>query len=124
MKDQTPEEYLPLTQAVFHILLALADQERHGYGIMQEVKRRTGGGVKIGPGTLYGSIKRLLETGLIQEAEGRPDPDLDDERRRYYRLTDFGRKVAKAEARRIIGLVEQAQQKNLVEGPAAIEGGL
>jgi DNA-binding PadR family transcriptional regulator len=122
MSDPNPEDYLPLSQAVFHILLALADGERHGYAIMQEVKRRTGGGVKIGPGTLYGSIKRLLESGLIQESEARPDPDLDDERRRYYRLTDFGRLVAKAEARRIMGLIEQARGKNLFEGPAAIEG--
>ena len=77
----------PLTPAVFHVLLALADGERHGYAIMQEVAENTGGRIKMGPGTLYGTIKRLLEARMIEESDERPDPDLDDERRRYYRLT-------------------------------------
>ena len=77
----------PLTPAVFHVLLALADGERHGYAIMQEVAESTGGRMKMGPGTLYGTIKRLLEARMIEESDERPDPDLDDERRRYYRLT-------------------------------------
>ena len=89
-----PEALLPLTPAVFHVLLALADSERHGYGIMQEVAARTNGMMRMGPGTLYGSIKRMLAAGLIEESGERPDPALDDERRRYYRLTDFGRRVA------------------------------
>ena len=77
----------PLTPAVFHVLLALADGERHGYAIMQEVAENTGGQIKMGPGTLYGTIKRLLAARMIEESDERPDPELDDERRRYYRLT-------------------------------------
>ncbi len=88
-----PESLLPLTPAVFHIMLALADGERHGYGIMQEVAALTDGALRLGPGTLYGSIKRMLADGLIEETDERPDPELDDERRRYYRLTDFGQRV-------------------------------
>jgi DNA-binding PadR family transcriptional regulator len=112
--ERKPERTLPLTPAVFHILLALADGERHGYGIKQEIAARTDGIMNIGPGTLYGAIKRLLAQGLIEEAEERPDPDLDDERRRYYRLTDFGRRVTRAEAERLAGLVRQAQAKQLL----------
>jgi DNA-binding PadR family transcriptional regulator len=108
------EKYLPLSPAVFHILLALADGERHGYGIMQEVKFRTEGRVHLGPGTLYGAIKRLLEKGLIEEADERPDPDMDDERRRYYRLTDFGLRVLRGEAARLARLVTQAEAKQLL----------
>jgi DNA-binding PadR family transcriptional regulator len=111
-----PEEWLPLSPAVFHILLALADSERHGYGIIKEVEGRTGGRVRLGPGTLYGSIKRLLDEGLVEESEARPDPALDDERRRYYRLTSFGRRVAVAEAERLSGLVAAARAKNLLSG--------
>lgn len=107
-------EMLPLTPAVFHILLALADRERHGYSIMQEVEARTDGKVRLGPGTLYGSIKRMLADGLIEEVEARPDPELDDERRRYYRLTGFGRRVAAAEAERLLSLVRDAQAKRLI----------
>src|SRR5688572_27941664 len=92
-----PESLLPLPASVFHILVALADGELHGYGIMKEVAARTEGKVRLGPGTLYGSIKRLIEDGLIEESDSRPDPDLDDERRRYYRLTDFGQRVAVSE---------------------------
>src|SRR5712691_6101701 len=109
-----PELYLPLTPAMFHILLALADKERHGYHIMQEVDERTAGKVRLGPGTLYGSIKRMLADRLVEEAEERPDPGLDDERRRYYRLTDFGYRVASAEAQRLARLVKTARRKKLL----------
>ena len=109
-----PEEFLPLTPAMFHILLALADKERHGYHIMREVDERTGGNVKLGPGTLYGSIKRMMADGLIEELEERPDPELDDERRRYYRLTDFGFRVATAEAQRLEQMVRSARAKKLL----------
>jgi DNA-binding PadR family transcriptional regulator len=109
-----PESLLPLSPAVFHILLALADQERHGYGIMQEVERHTNGAMRLGPGTLYGSIKRMLKADLIEESDERPDPELDDKRRRYYRLTDFGQHVARAEAARLANLVQQAQAKQLL----------
>ena len=109
-----PEEFLPLTPAMFHILLALADKERHGYHIMREVDERTSGNVKLGPGTLYGSIKRMMADGLIEELEERPDPELDDERRRYYRLTDFGFRVATAEAQRLEQMVRSARAKKLL----------
>ena len=109
-----PEEFLPLTPAMFHILLALADQERHGYHIMREVDERTNGNVKLGPGTLYGSIKRMMADGLIEELDERPDPELDDERRRYYRLTDFGYRVASAEAQRLEQMVRSARAKKLL----------
>lgn len=99
---------------MFHILLALADKERHGYHIMREVEERTSGDVKLGPGTLYGSIKRMLGDGLVEESDERPDPDLDDERRRYYRLTDFGYRVATAEAERLARLVEASVAKKLL----------
>jgi len=105
---------LPLTPAVFHILLALADGEKHGYGIMKEVSQRTGGSVRMGPGTLYGSIGRMLASGLIEASDERPDPELDDERRRYYRLTEFGRRVAQAESRRLDQLLQVARAKRLL----------
>src|SRR3970282_1834957 len=91
-----PESFLPLTPAAFHILLALADGEKHGYGIMQEVAAISGGQIKLGPGTLYGTIKRMLADGWIEESDERPDPELDDERRAYYRLTDLGGKLVGA----------------------------
>ena len=118
MAKRDPLPLLPLTAAVFHILLALADEERHGYGIMQEVERRTGGAVRMGPGTLYGTIKRMLGEGLLAKSDERPDPSLDDERRRYYRLTEFGRRVAVAEAERLEGLVSDARSKALLRRPA------
>lgn len=114
MAGRDPEELLPLSPAVFHVLLALADAERHGYGIIKEVEARTEGRVRLGPGTLYGSVKRMLEEGLIEESDERPDSELDDERRRYYRLTGFGRRVASAEAERLNGLVEAARAKRLL----------
>jgi DNA-binding PadR family transcriptional regulator len=109
-----PDELLPLTPAVLNILLALADEERHGYGIMREVERRTDGKTRMGPGTLYGSIKRMLAEGLIEESDERPDPELDDERRRYYRLTDFGCRVAGAEVERLAALVSMARKRRLL----------
>ncbi len=121
MTDSTsrPEDLLPLTPAVFHILLALADGEKHGYAIMKEVEGLTGGQVSMGPGTLYGSIKRMLAAGLIEETDERPDPALDDERRRYYALTGFGRQVAEAEAARLAQAVRVAQTKHLLGGAAS-----
>jgi DNA-binding PadR family transcriptional regulator len=116
------EDMLPLTPAVLHILLALADGERHGYGIMQEVTRRAGGQVKMGPGTLYGSLKRMLADGLIEEAGERPDPALDDERRRYYRLTGFGLRVMQAEVLRLHQIVQLAQAKQVIGESEAIGG--
>lgn len=114
------DEQLPLPPATFHILLALADGERHGYAVMQEVAARTDGAVRLGPGTLYGALKRLLEAGLVGEGGERADPAMGDEaadqRRRYYRLTPFGRAVARAEARRLDALVKAARQKRLI-GP-------
>jgi DNA-binding PadR family transcriptional regulator len=109
-----PQDLLPLTPAVFHILLALADGEKHGYAIMQEVETLTDGKIRLGPGTLYGSIKRLLASGMIEESDERPDPELDDERRRYYRLTDFGQRAVTAEAERLLQLVRQAKLKKLL----------
>lgn len=116
-----PEGHLPLSSAVFHILLALADEERHGYGIMQEVKHRTGGKVRLGAGTLYGAIKRLLEKGIIAETDERPDPELSDERRRYYRLTDVGQRVLRGEVSRLNQLVQQARAKEVLpESPSRL----
>jgi DNA-binding PadR family transcriptional regulator len=108
-----PEDLLPLTPAVYHILQALNDTERHGYAIMSDVAAQTDGQLRMGPGTLYGSIKRMIATGLIEETDERPAPDLDDERRRYYRLTPFGRKVAAAESKRLSKLVSVARGKGL-----------
>ncbi len=118
------EDVLPLTPAVFHILLALSDGERHGYGIMREIEARTAGTVRMGPGTLYGSIKRMLADGLIVEMDERPDPALDDQRRRYYRLTHRGERVAQAEAVRLERLVGIARAKRLLpERQAELAGG-
>lgn len=111
------EDHLPLTPAVFHVLLALADGERHGYAIMQEVERTTEGRVAMGPGTLYGTLKRLLRAGLIDESDERPDPEIDDSRRRYYRLTGLGRRVAAAEAARLAAAVADARAKRLLPHP-------
>ncbi len=106
------DSFLPLTPAIHHILLALADEERHGYGVMLEVARLTGG-TRMGPGTLYGTLKRLLASGLIQESDERRDPDLDDERRRYYRITATGREVLRAETSRLSLLVSAARAKKV-----------
>jgi DNA-binding PadR family transcriptional regulator len=101
---------------MFQVLLALAEQERHGYGIKQAVERQTGGLIVLGPGTLYGTIKRLLAEDMIEESDERPDPEFDDERRRYYRLTDLGREVARAEAERLNSLVLLARSRSLLLG--------
>ena len=110
-KKRSDEGDLPvsLPPAVFQILVALADQDRHGYAIMQDVAARTDGRMKFSPGTLYGSIKRMLDEGLIVEVDERPDPADDDERRRYYRLTPVGRQAAQAEAERLATLLRQAR---------------
>lgn len=108
------EPYLPLTPAMFHVLLALADGEKHGYAILKDVARRTGGRVQLSAGTLYGIIKRLDADEMIEEMNERPDPELDDERRRYYRLTEFGRDVALAEARRHEEVIAIARAKKLL----------
>jgi DNA-binding PadR family transcriptional regulator len=104
----TFQDLKPLPPVIFHILLSLGDGERHGYALKREIVRRTGGKLKLGPGVLYGSINKMLEQGLIEESEERPDPHLDDERRRYYRLTTYGRKVAQAEAGRMRELAQLA----------------
>lgn len=111
---QSPDEFLPLTPAVFNILLALADGEKHGYGIMQEVEANTKGQVLMGPGTLYGSIKRMLQAGLIEETDERADPDMDDQRRRYYKLTTLGRRTLRMEAERLASQVQIARTKNIL----------
>ena len=100
---------LPLPPATFHILLALADDDRHGYAIIQDVDARTGGKLRLSAGTLYRSIQRMLDQGLVVETRERPAPDEDDERRRYYRITPFGKAVAKAEAGRLTDLVRMAR---------------
>ena len=105
---------LPLPTAVFHILVALADRDRHGYSIMQDVATRTDGKVRLSAGTLYSAIRRMLEQGLIEELRTSPDPANDDERRRYYRLTDVGRAAAAAEARRVSDLLSQARATGLI----------
>lgn len=108
-----PETLLPLQPATFHILVALSDEDRHGYAIMQEVAARTGGDVRLTAATLYRSVQRMLDQRLIVETTERPAPDLDDERRRYYRITPFGRAVARAEARRLEQMLRLARAKGL-----------
>jgi DNA-binding PadR family transcriptional regulator len=107
------EALLPLPPVTFHILIALADADRHGYAIIQDVAARTRAEVKLGAGTLYRSIQRMLEQGLIREAEERPAPELDDERRRYYQITAFGSAVARAEAARLAQLLRLARKSGL-----------
>ena len=116
MHDAKPDSMLPLPTAVFHILIALADRDHHGYSIMQDVAARTAGKVQLSPGTLYSSIRRMLEQGLIEELAESPDPSSTDERRRYYRLTGFGKRVAAAEVERLSALVQQARATGLVPG--------
>jgi DNA-binding PadR family transcriptional regulator len=111
-----PESLLPLPSATFHILVALADEEQHGYAIMQDVAARTGGELKLSAGTLYRSIQRMLEQGLIVETRDRPAPEDDDERRRYYRITPLGTAAASAETRRLAALVRMARACGLAPG--------
>ncbi len=110
-KPTGAERFLPLKPHWFHVLLSLADQEQHGYGIMQEVLERTGGKVRLWPATLYGTLKRLTDEELIEESAGRPAPELDDARRRYYRLTALGRRVLAAESARLEDLVRVIRSK-------------
>lgn len=113
-----PRDLLPLPSTTFQILVAVADEDRHGYAIMQDVAERTNGGLKLSPGTLYGSIRRMLDEGLIVELDDRERPDEDDERRRYYRITAFGRSVAQAEVARLARLLRQARAVGLARGSA------
>jgi DNA-binding PadR family transcriptional regulator len=114
--DVAPDvaDLLPLTPAVFHILLALSDRELHGYGIMGDVAAQTDGTLQLGPGTLYGCLKRMLAAGLVTESDERPDAALDDERRRYYRITDLGSRAVRAEAARLARAVAAAQAKRML----------
>src|SRR3954465_5849267 len=112
--DRDPRAFLPLTPAVFHVLLALAGGERHGYGILQDVAAATDGAVTLRTGTLYTILKRLLEEAVIVESDHRPDADEDDERRRYYALTPLGREVAEAEARRLEQVVGLARARRVL----------
>ncbi len=107
----TPAASAPLPPVVFHILLSLGEGERHGYALKREIALRTAGKLKLGPGVLYGSINKMLDQGLIEESDERPDAHLDDQRRRYYRITPHGRKVAQAEAERMRQLVQLAAAK-------------
>jgi len=107
--ELTPQDFLPLPLPVFHMLLALSEGERHGYGLKREILRRTDGKLNLGSGALYGSISRMMEQGLIEESDERPDFHLDDERRRYYRITALGRRVVQAEAVRLQQLVRLAE---------------
>src|SRR5712691_8500622 len=117
-RDSDPDSLLPLPAATFHILMALAEDDRHGYRIIQDVAARTDGALKLSAGTLYRSIQRMLEQGLIVETRERPAPDQDDERRRYYRITTFGTAVARAEARRLTQLVRLARASGFAPGKA------
>lgn len=117
MSNET-DALLPLPPVTFHILVALAEEDRHGYAIMQDVVQRTDGALKLGAGTLYRSVQRMLEQGLISEVNTRPAPELDDQRRRYYRITPFGRAVAKAEARRLAQMLKLARASGFAPGKA------
>ncbi len=119
-KPPDVEAQLPLPLPVFHMLLALGEGERHGYALKREILRRTNGRLNLGSGALYGSISRMLEAGLIEESGERPDPHLDDERRRYYRITQFGRRVAAAEAARMRDLVRLAELHFELPEPEAL----
>ena len=118
---ESPDEHRPLPAAQLHILLAIADGEKHGYAIMREVADMTAGEVTMGPGTLYGTVKRMLASGLIDETDERPDPELDDERRRYYRATGLGVRVLDEETSRLRRLVQTADAKRTEWRP---QGGL
>jgi DNA-binding PadR family transcriptional regulator len=115
---ERPENLLPLQPATFHILISLASDDRHGYAIIQDIAARTNDQLRLGAGTLYRSLQRMLEQGLIVESGERPAPGLDDERRRYYRITPFGEAVARAEARRLTQLVRLARESGFATGKA------
>jgi DNA-binding PadR family transcriptional regulator len=116
-RTRSTDGFLPLTAPMLHTLVALADGEKHGYAILKEIARRTDGSVRLSAGTLYALIRRATADGLIVESDERPDPALDDERRRYYRLTPFGRRVTIAEITRLESIVEMARAKKLVRRP-------
>jgi len=116
-RPRSVDALLPLTPPMLHTLVALADGEKHGYAILKEIARRTDGSVRLSAGTLYALVRRATADGLIVESDERPDPALDDERRRYYRLTPHGRRVAAAEIARLESIVEMARAKNLVRRP-------
>jgi DNA-binding PadR family transcriptional regulator len=120
MPEIDPQTFIPLKTQWFHILLSLAGGEQHGYGIMQEVLERTDGKVRLWPATLYGSIKRLIEADLIEESDERPAPELDDARRRYYRLTAFGKRVLDAECDRLQELVRAIRIKQGFNKPSEV----
>jgi len=113
-KDFSPESFLPLHRDTFQILVSLADGDCHGYAIMRQVAEDTDGSLQLGPGTLYGCLKRMLAARLIEESDERPDPALDDERRRYYRITDFGARTVRAEAQRLATAVTAARARRLL----------
>lgn len=116
MAAQSPESLLPLKPVVFQVLLSLADGERHGYAIVQDIADRSSARMQIEPGNLYRTLRFMLDVGLIDESDRRPAPDADDERRRYYRITAFGRRVAAAEAARLVEVVADARARNLLKG--------
>jgi DNA-binding PadR family transcriptional regulator len=118
-RDLSVDDLLPLQPAAFHILMALAGEDRHGYAIIQEIAARTDGSIRLSAGTLYRSLQRMVEEGLIEETEDRPAPDEDDQRRRYYRITRFGTTVARAEARRLQDLVRLARGSGFVPRSAS-----
>ena|SRR5579863_1727475 len=118
MTELRPEDFLPLPPATLHILMALAEEDRHGYAIIQDVETRTGGELKLSAGTLYRSIQRMLEQGMVVETRERPAPEDDDERRRYYRITPFGAAVARAETKRLTQLVKLAKASGFAPGRA------
>ena len=115
-EEKEPHDLLPLTPRVFHILLALIDEERHGYGIMLEVAEQTDNALNLGPGTLFGCLKRMLAAGLVEESDERPDPTVDDQCRQYYRITELGQRVVRAEAQRLAAAVMAARTKRLFSG--------
>ena len=121
MAKLIPLDLLPLPVAQLHILLALSTGDKHGYAIMSEVEVRTAGAVTMGPGTLYGTVKKMLKAGLVEESDERPDPELDDQRRRYYRMTGLGRRVLDAEVNRMEQLARTARliQETVPRGPSA-----
>jgi DNA-binding PadR family transcriptional regulator len=121
MTTQNDPEHASLSQSEFHILLALVDGEKHGYAIMKEVAEQSEGRTRLGPGTLYGAIKRMVQTGLIVASDERPDPERHEERRRYYQITTTGRRLAEAEARRLAELVRVALDKQLVRGSVVLK---
>lgn len=114
MSNRDPRALLPLTPGMFQVLIALADGEKHGYAIIKEVARRTGGRVTLSAATLYTIVRRFVQEGVVAETAERPDPSLDDERRRYYHLTEFGRRVARAEAERMETALGMARAKRLI----------